>query len=338
MLIEVIKNLGKGNVSEIIKALPEKKSRQWISANLNQLAEEGKLLRSKEGLKVFFVLPDKSDLLGKRISRRLTNISLKEDLIFDEIKNTTPFFKNIPENIDAILFYGFTEMLNNAIEHSQSIKIEVTIEETADKIMFDVIDMGVGVFNNIMQKKHLNSELDAINDLLKGKTTTLPHSHTGEGIFFTSKISDVFTLDSFGYRLRVDNKIQDVFVEKIKETKGTKVHFELSRESDKHLNEIFKEYESEPGSQAFDKTKVHVKLIKAGTVYISRSQARRLMTNLEKFKLVILDFAEVETVGQAFADEVFRVFANKHPETQIQAINMTETVEFMIARSKNSPN
>ncbi len=167
----------------------------------------------------------------------------------------------------------------------------------------------------------------------KGKNTTHPHSYSGEVIFFTSKIAYIFILDSFGYRLRIDNLIKDVFVEKIKSFKGTKVRFKIKKRTTKHLNDVFHQYESEPGSHAFDKTKIYVKLFKAGTIYISRSQARRLMSNLEKFKLVILDFKGIKTIGQAFADEVFRVFTSKHPQVKIQSVNKSEAVEFMINRT-----
>ena len=256
------------------------------------------------------------------------------DQVIDQLKKQSLLIQNLSEDLDSIVRFGFTEILNNAIEHSESRSIEVSISEEENTIIFEISDNGIGAFRSIMQKKELTSELEAIQELLKGKTTTLPHSHTGEGIFFTSKIADVFILDSFEYRLRVDNTINDVFIEKIANKLGTKVRFEISKETKKHLDYVFKEYEAEPGSFAFDKTTVHVKLFKAGTIYISRSQARRLMANLEKFKLVILDFEGVKTVGQAFADEVFRVFANKYPNTKIQAVNMLETVEFMVKRAK----
>ncbi|GAH25948.1 unnamed protein product, partial [marine sediment metagenome] len=77
-------------------------------------------------------------------------------------------------------------MLNNAIEHSESKKVEIIIERRKNNIIFEVRDWGVGIFNNIMNKKGLSSEMDAIQDLLKGKQTTAPSYHSGEGIFFTS--------------------------------------------------------------------------------------------------------------------------------------------------------
>lgn len=70
-----------------------------------------------------------------------------------------------------------------------------------------------------------------------------------------------------------------------------------------------------------------------GERFISRSQAKRLTLGLEKFKRVVLDFSKVETVGQGFVDEVFRVFQNKHKDIEITYENANENVEFMIKRS-----
>ena len=332
ILIKTISRLGKASVTEVIKNLPERRSRQWISTLLNRMANNGELVRSKSGKFAFFVLPNRIDLIGKKVTKRLINKDLQEDIIFDELSRQSLFVKQVKEGVHSILGYAFTEMLNNAIEHSSSDTINVFFEEVNDNISFEVLDRGIGAFRNIMQKNKLSSELEAIQELLKGKMTTLPHSHTGEGIFFTSKIADIFILDSFNYRLRVDNIIHDVFVEKINPYVGTRVRFEIDKRSGKHLNDIFYEYQAEPGSHSFDKTKVHVKLYKAGTIYISRSQARRLIANLDKFKLIILDFEGIGTIGQAFADEVFRIFVAKHPHTAIQPTNMSETVEFMVNR------
>jgi len=332
LVIQTIAKLGKASVSDVVKNMPEKRSRQWVSSLLHKIEGEKKLVSTKSGKFVYFVLPTRLDLIGESVNRELINKDLDEDIVFKELYEKIPFLKKLKEDVHSILQYGFTEILNNAIEHSGSKSIKVVIEKVENSIVFEIRDRGIGTFKNIMQKKGLASEMEAIQELIKGKTTTIPHSHSGEGIFFTSKIADLFILDSFGYRLRVDNKINDVFIEKIKPFIGTKVRFEISGNSDKHLNDIFLEYEAEPGSFSFDKTKVHVKLFKAGTIYISRSQARRLMANLEKYKLIILDFSGINTVGQAFADEVFRVFTSKHPEIKIEPINMSETVQFMISR------
>lgn len=335
LILNTVARLGKASVNDVVKNLPESRSRQWTSNILQELAKEEKLIRNESGRFVFYVLPNRLDLLGKKIERKLKNKGLSEDIVFNQINSQAPFINNLGENLHSILEYSFTEMLNNAIEHSKSKLIAVSFEENKQKVIFEVMDKGIGVFKNVMRKYNLKSELEAIQELTKGKTTTLPNSHSGEGIFFTSKIADIFILDSFGYRLRIDNNIKDLFVEKLDlQVLGTRVRFEINKNSKKHLNDVFREYESEPGSHSFDKTKVHVKLFKAGSIYISRSQARRLMANLNKFKLIILDFNQIKTVGQAFADEVFRVFSSKNPKIKIEAINMSEGVQFMINRTR----
>lgn len=336
LILNTIKKLQKASVEDVVNNLPEKRSRQWTSTLLNRLANNDKLYRSQVGKYAYYVLPENKELLANKVLRKLVNKSLQEDQILAELKLKAIFLKDLKENVESILHYAFTEMLNNAIEHSKSNSIQVSIEKLKNTIAFEVLDKGIGVYNSIMKKKKLNSELEAIQELLKGKITTLPHSHTGEGIFFTSKVADIFVLDSFEYRLRVDNKIDDVFIEKIDKYTGTRVRFELDKNSNKHLNDIFMNYQSEPGSYSFDKTRVYIKLFIAGTVYISRSQARRLMANLNKFRVIILDFKGIKAIGQAFADEIFRVYASRHSNIKIETINTNEVVEFMIRRVKSS--
>lgn len=332
-IVQFAKTKDKFRTSDIIRELSLKVSRQYISSVLSLMVSTGRLVRAGSGEFIYYTLPEKESVLFTEIVKKLKNETISEDTVFQELESQSPIIKNLPENISSILFYAFTEMLNNAIDHSQSKNIGIELRNKDGLMEFIVDDFGVGVFRNVMTKKKLKSELDAIQDLLKGKTTTAPQAHSGEGIFFTSKIGDLFILESFGYRLRVDNKISDVFIEELPNKKrGTRVTFQLSTDSKKHLNDVFKEFQTDASEYAFDKTEVKVKLYTMGTIYISRSQARRILSGLEKFKTIILDFDKVPTVGQAFADEIFRVFQTRHPEIEIKPINMVEPVSFMINR------
>ena len=69
---------------------------------------------------------------------------------------------------------------------------------------------------------------------------------------------------------------------------------------------------------------------------ISRSQAKRLLTRLEPFKEVFLDFEGVDIIGQAFADEIFRVFQNAHPEIEIIQVKANKNIQNIIKRVKVS--
>lgn len=66
---------------------------------------------------------------------------------------------------------------------------------------------------------------------------------------------------------------------------------------------------------------------------MSRSQARRLITRFDRFREVILDFSGVEIIGQGFADEIFRVFANAQPHVKLCPIHCGKDVDAMIRRT-----
>lgn len=317
-------------------------SRQYASMLIGQLVEEKQLLRIGSTRNAFYVLPEYAkahpQVLPNRFLKRLKNAHLEEHKILAEIEEKFPQISELKEYIRNIFTFAFSEMLNNAIEHSQSKGISVEVSLSNNELWFIVNDSGVGVFRNVMNKKKLKSELEAVQDILKGKTTTIPKSHTGQGIFFTSKAADVFILDSFGMQMVVDNRIHDVAVKKVDATKrGTRVVFRIKIDSLKHLSDVFKKYTNinDESDYGFDKTEIRVKLYTSGGVNISRSQARRILHGLEKFKVVVFDFDKVPMIGQAFADEIYRVFHNKHPNIELQEVNMNEAVTFMIERSKN---
>jgi hypothetical protein len=70
-----------------------------------------------------------------------------------------------------------------------------------------------------------------------------------------------------------------------------------------------------------------------GEKLVSRSQAKRVANRFERFKRVELDFTGIEEIGQAFADEMFRVFATAHPEIRITPLNTGPAVAQMIRRA-----
>lgn len=321
--------------TDVVKSLNGHYTRQYISSIINQMVREGVLLKGGSTASAFYALPQNADHVYETIKLRLKRDTLEEHRVFNSIRDKHSLIGNLPENIARILFYTFTEMLNNAIEHSESQYVEIQMRADTKNVTFTINDFGVGVFRNVMKKRGLNSEIEAMQDLLKGKTTTAPHSHTGEGIFFTSKIADVFELDSFGYKMRVDNVVSDVFFQETQEIKkGTRITFAIMNNSPKHLNDIFNKFVSEPGEARFDKTEILVRLFVQGTLYISRSQARRILAGLDTYKVIVLDFDKVTTIGQAFADEIFRVFRQRHPEIKIEPINMIEPIRFMIDRAE----
>lgn len=326
---------------DVLKTYPEgiRPSRQYVSTVINSLIAEGRLVKGGSTRGAFYVHPDNEHLATalNKVTLKLPNQNLKEHEIMDELKAKALFFPLLKRNVQDIINFGFSEMLNNAIDHSESKNIEATIYKDGGYLYFEVNDLGIGVFRSIKTKKNLSSELDAIQDLLKGKTTTMPQAHSGEGIFFTSKMADLFLLESYDYRLRIDNEIPDIFVEPVKPVKrGTRVTFKIHLNSKRHASDVFRKYVSNPDTLAFDKTDVQIRLYTMGTVHVSRSQARRVLNGLDKFKKIVLDFDRVPTVGQGFADEIFRVFQRRHPDIEIEAVHTNEAVQFMIDRVINT--
>ena len=308
-------------------------SRAYINRFFQQLRAEGKIILIGKANQARYRLAEKNAVDNGRMSilsahRILQNKTLSEDVALEDMKRETGIFLNLPKNISSILDYAFTEMLNNAIEHSKSKKIEVYLKRSESDINFKIIDWGVGIFRNIMQKKKLSNELEAIQDLIKGKQTTAPKVHTGEGIFFTSKAADVLIIHGSNKKLIFDNLLNDIFIKDARTIVGTRVFFTINLKSNRNLSSIFKAYSG--NGFEFSKTKVVVKLFKIGVDYISRSQARRLISGLDKFKNIVLDFKGVDTIGQAFVDEIFRVWQRRYPNIKIEYLKANENVKFMI--------
>lgn len=88
---------------------------------------------------------------------------------------------------------------------------------------------------------------------------------------------------------------------------------------------------------AFDRTVIPVRLARLGNEnLLSRSQAKSLIDRIDRFRIVELDFTDVPEIGPAFADELFRVFANAHPQVQLVAVRANEEVMRMIKRARGA--
>ncbi len=274
------------------------------------------------------------------------NSSLRKELTFpikpglEEHQVWMDFFHDafsiLPENVYSICNYAFGEMFNNAIDHSQGKTIAVTSKIIVDLVEIRIFDDGIGIFKKVKNALGLENERASILELTKGKFTTDPDNHTGEGIFFTSRAVDMFVIASSDLGFIKDNLEDDWFIETPdKPVKGTGIALQIHLNSNKRLEEIFRQYSTldEEGIQKFDKTHIVVELSKLDQDrYVSRSQAKRILIGLEKFNHIVLDFRNIKTVGQGFVDEVFRIFQKKYPVTKIEYTNANEDVRFMIER------
>ncbi len=314
-------------------------SRAYIHRFFKDLVDQGLLAAFGKANQAHYVPADAATKLRAKelvwdFRRVLVNRDQREDQVLDVIKRETGIFDDLAENIRSILEYGFTEMLNNAIEHSSSEKIKIILRRTMSGIRCEIRDWGIGIFENLIHTRHLASTEEAIQDLLKGKQTTKSEAHTGEGIFFTRRAMDTFVIQSSNKKLSFFTLEDDMMVVTTKVLLGTRIVFTLMADASRTLRDVFANYTSE--GFEFSKTEVLVHLYRPGGSrdFISRAQARRIVVGLEKFETVILDFKTVATVGQGFADEIFRVWQSHHPNIEIRCVNTNEDIEFMIRHAK----
>ena len=262
---------------------------------------------------------------------------LDEDVPWRE--QISPKLAGVPQNVRDACAYGFTEMLNNVIDHSESDRAEIQFRHTAELIEMRIRDFGIGIFRKIKEACRLHDEREAILELAKGKLTTDPQRHSGEGVFFTSRAFDVFEILSgrlhFTHLRPDDDWLVEVDQEPIS---GTSIRMAIAVKSKFKIKDLFDTYANSLDELTFSRTHVPIRLAQLGTEsLLSRSQAKRVLVRFDRFQEVLLDFTGVEFIGQAFADEIFRVFANEHPEIKLVAIHSNPAVLGMIRRALNSP-
>lgn len=304
-------------------------SRQVTNARMQALVKEG-LIEAQGSTRARIY---RLRVLAE-VTRAYLREGLHEDLVWREV--FLPRVVDLPENVRDIWYYGVTEMVNNAIDHSGSAEVRVGLLRNALFTDVTVDDDGEGIFLKIQRALNLFDAREAILELAKGKLTTAPEQHSGEGIFFTSRVMDGFDIHSGRLHFRHYRGTRDVLEERSADIAGTRVSMRLDNDTDRTLRSVFDAF-VDAEEYTFDKTVVPVRLAQhEGENLVSRSQAKRIAQRFERFKEVVLDFDGVIDIGQGFADELFRVFANAHPDVRLTPINMSEAVAQMMRRAMNA--
>lgn len=306
-----------------------KVSRTTILKYMSELCQENKIgIDGSTRDRIYSLRPSVSFKQTYQILEKLA-----EDKVWRN--DIAHLFNGIRENVINICHYGFTEIFNNAIDHSEGAEIFVEITIWIDRILICINDNGVGIFNKIQKTYDLDDSFHAILELSKGKLTTDPETHTGEGIFFTSRMFDFFAIISGKYRF--GSKEIDILMEVERDVVGTEVFMEISSNSGRTTESVFSKFTSDSDNYGFDKTIVPVNLARYGNEnLVSRSQAKRLMARLEKFKTVILDFENIEYIGRAFADEIFRVYVKNHPDIRVLTKNDNKAIKQLVLEIQRS--
>lgn len=302
-------------------------SRATAQRRLRELVALERLAREGAGRGARYVLP------SNRWERQLAG--LEEDSLWREVRPAL-FDLGLSERELGTVGYTFTEMVNNAIDHSRGNTVLVTATASPSGVVIEICDDGIGVFRSVRESQRLPDDVEAVFVLEKGRFTTQPERHSGEGIFFASKAANRYLLASGRVAWITDNEAHDTAIQLLLEPRqGTKVVLTFIPGRVVALADVFRHW-TDPDTLAFDRTRTTVRLAGFGVQLLSRSEARRVTVGLEPFRHVTIDFTGVDMVGQGFCDEVFRVFATTHPQIELATVGMNESVAFMVERARRS--
>ncbi len=307
-------------------------TRQTVSRHLKVLVDNGDVLARGETKARTYVLAPK---LSKAIEVDITSETEEDSVWTHQVR---PYLDDVDKNIMEICHYGFTEMLNNVIDHSGSNNARIYIFRTAVSLHLGIIDKGVGIFNKIQKDFGLEDQRQALLELSKGKLTSDSNNHSGEGIFFTSRMFDKFVIRSGRMYYACIPGNEDYLFESLDKQyiEGTTIRMYIALNSQRDSTKVFNKFTTGDDDHAFSKTHVPVFLASYDNdQLVSRSSAKRVLTRFSKFKEIWLDFQGVEKIGQAFADEIFRVYNKANPDIRLCYSNANTDVDSMIMRAIN---
>ena len=297
-----------------------------VHTYLNELIDQGRIIREKRGV---------YKLNENRVSFTFTRSGgdLEDDgYIFEYI--VEPQIAGLSDTIRQIWYYAVSEMINNVIDHSEAENVHVTVVQDIRSTTVIIQDDGIGIFRKLQEYYGFRTFSDIAAELAKGKLTTDEIHHSGEGIFFTSRMMDTFFIYSDGHFYSRDKYTNEweAFIPDRK-MEGTLVYLSLENNSRKTAKQIFDAYTNEDGG--FQRTEIRLDSI-FDKAPVSRSQAKRLCNRLTEFKEVVLDFEGIDWVGQGFMHQVFSVFHRENPDIQLKPKNMTRDVERMYNHVRQS--
>jgi anti-sigma regulatory factor (Ser/Thr protein kinase) len=263
----------------------------------------------------------------RQVVRRYALAGLQEDLPW--ARDFAPLLDLRP-NVARLAQHAFTELLNNAIDHSGGEGVTVSLRQTGMHLQMLVSDDGCGLFDRIQQHWQIGDPQLAMLELGKGKLSTQPERHCGHGLFFVARAADIFDLHANQQAFQRRPGRSGWSSLKPLPRPGTSVFLAIALDTARTLDAVLRSH-AEQG-YGFDHTEVPLRLLTAPMVGLeSRAQARRVSARLDEFSRARLDFSGIDEIGPAFADELFRVFARAHPGVQLQSEAMGPRVAAMVA-------
>lgn len=330
-ILQTFKNNSQLTFNQVYESISKKfdLKQGCIRKHLNALVEQDAIRPIKEKGKTYYSIRSIEE----------ASFVLKTSDYLDEmeiwVKQVDPILPKLSKGAKEILEYCFSEILNNAINHANAKEIRIVLFTNVLSTGIIIRDNGIGIFRKIKDDLNLKDEHQSLLELSKGKFTSDPKNHSGEGIFFSSRACNSFIILSGNLMYTLSGEDNPGLLSDIGENnleQGTIVYFSINSNSSRSLNKVFTKYSPKEEDNSFCKTVVPVKLLRyKDEGIVSRSQAKRLLSRFEKFKYVVLDFEGIEYIGQAFADEIFRVFKNNNRNIELTYINANQNIKNMIS-------
>jgi len=195
-----------------------------------------------------------------------------------------------------------------------------------------VSDDGCGIFQRIERAFDIADPTLAMLELSKGKLTSDPDRHSGRGLFFTSRLADMFDLhaNETAFQYRGWDK-RNWFKGKPIPRQGSSIYLAIALDTTRTLDAVLRAHSLDGAGYGFDRTVVPLQLMVGGATGLeSRAQAKRVVARLQQFRRAELDFSGIADVGHGFADELFRVFPQQHPGLEMVPVGMAPRVAALV--------
>ncbi|MDN3921390.1 STAS-like domain-containing protein [Roseateles violae] len=270
----------------------------------------------------------------RQVARSYTLHGLQEDLPWQ--RDFAPHFE-LPPHVARMIQHGFTELVNNAADHSGGSSVTVSLRQTPSYVQLLVSDDGCGVFDKICSAFHLPDAQHAMLELSKGRLTSQPEAHTGRGLFFSSQLADVFDIhaNNTAFQRRAWESSCGWQPGRPLPRQGSSIYMAIALDTRRTLDQVLQAWSIAGDGIAFDQTTIHLQMLAGpGQALDSRAQARRVAARLPMFKRAEISFAGVDDVGHGFVDELFRVFARAHPAVELQPTQMTPRIAALVQNAR----
>ena len=167
-------------------------SRTTVHRHLNRLLRDGEIIKTGTTRQmIYFLRTEKNKTILVPLKPWV-----EENKVWKE--NFSKDFESLPKNVQNICEHGLLKILSNAIDHSEGTRAMIKTEWASDSVKITIRDDGIGIFSKIQNTLNLKDQRESTLHLSKGKCTTDPENHIGEGFYFISRTFDIFHIFSKG--------------------------------------------------------------------------------------------------------------------------------------------